>query len=346
MAWPKSFDEGFDLRDYYLSNNHKPLKTLIGLKRFLEEPPPGTEGGEPLPEIIPDIFIEDKINRTETGNSNFLAKNFGDKIRFNHTTKQWHVWDGTRWKRDAVKQVREFAKQNAKKILELAWKLNDEDKKKNINWAVNSESRRIIDNTLSLTESVQGIGVEETDFDQNPYLFNCNNGTFNFETGKFQNHNPNDNISKKTEVDYIENAECPYWVESLDVMFKGDKKMIRFIQRAIGLSLTGLTDEEALFFCYGEGKNGKSRFFDCIEMLLGDYYQKLPSEALMFRKFDNTKEYHIATLSGSRFAVASEIDKYQRFNERVIRDLTGGDKLNARFPYGRPFEFTPTHKLW
>ncbi|MFC1512219.1 phage/plasmid primase, P4 family, partial [Candidatus Latescibacterota bacterium] len=204
-----------------------------------------------------------------------------------------------------------------------------------------------MENTLNLAESIPGIGVEETDFDQNPYLFNCKNGTYNFETGKLQPHNPTDNISKITDVEYVEEAECPYWLESLDVMFGGDADMIRFVQQAVGLSLTGLIYKELMFFCHGAGENGKSRFFDCIKMLLGDYFCKIPSEVLMKKdRAGHPRGYELARISGARFVVGSEIDENQEFDANMVKDMTGGDDINARFPHGRPFDFSPTHSLW
>ena len=46
----------------------------------------------------------------------------------------------------------------------------------------------------------------------------------------------------------------------LKQIFNGDAELIAFVQRMAGYSLTGSTQEHALFFLYGTGANGKSVF--------------------------------------------------------------------------------------
>ncbi len=54
----------------------------------------------------------------------------------------------------------------------------------------------------------------------------------------------------------------------------------------------------------------------------------------------------IARLFGARFVVVAEVEDGKRLAEGVVKDLTGGDKLTARFMRGEWFNFMPTHKLW
>lgn len=201
-------------------------------------------------------------------------------------------------------------------------------------------------NALELAKSIPGISMLQNNFDRNPFLFNCANGTYDLEHNNFYEHNKSDHLTKSCEVKYDPNAEAPYWYESLNLIFDGDEELIRFIQQAVGYSLSGLVDEEVLFFCYGKGANGKSRFFDVMELLTGDYYLKSHSDLVTTSKFQSNNNYHIAHISGKRFVVASELDKSQIFNSAIVKDLTGGDTISARFIYGDTFEFTPVHKLW
>jgi putative DNA primase/helicase len=54
----------------------------------------------------------------------------------------------------------------------------------------------------------------------------------------------------------------------------------------------------------------------------------------------------IARLKGARAAIASEVPEGRRLNESLIKDLTGGDTITARFLRKEFFEFRPESKLW
>src|SRR5699024_812863 len=51
-------------------------------------------------------------------------------------------------------------------------------------------------------------------------------------------------------------------------------------------------------------------------------------------------------VDGSRFVSSSEPNEGFRFDEGLIKQLTGGDKITARFLYGEDFDFHPKFKLW
>jgi putative DNA primase/helicase len=70
-----------------------------------------------------------------------------------------------------------------------------------------------------------------------------------------------------------------------------------------------------------------------------------PAEMLMIRKHSEHPA-ELAQLAGARMVVCSELDEGQRFAEAKIKQLTGRDSINARFLYGQPFTFTPTHTMW
>ena len=57
-------------------------------------------------------------------------------------------------------------------------------------------------------------------------------------------------------------------------------------------------------------------------------------------------EYQKASLVGCRFVQASEVSRRGELNEELIKSLTGGDTVNARHPYGRPFAFVPVAKFF
>ena len=117
------------------------------------------------------------------------------------------------------------------------------------------------------------------------------------------------------------------------------------MQRSIGYSLTGLVSEQVFWFLYGTGANGKSVFSGVIAALLGDYGMKVRAETLMRKNGDSIPE-EVAAMAGRRFALASELGEGQQLNESLIKDLTGGDRMRARYLHHNSFEYDPQAKIW
>jgi len=125
----------------------------------------------------------------------------------------------------------------------------------------------------------------------------------------------------------------------------GDGELIRFVQKALGYSLTGSTQEQCLFMLYGAGANGKSTLIQTTSTLLGDYSRQTPTETLLVQRGDGVRN-DLARLQGARFVSAVEVEGGRRLAEVLVKPLTGGDTITARFLYGEHFEFQPMFKLW
>ena len=136
---------------------------------------------------------------------------------------------------------------------------------------------------------------------------------------------------------------APYWDDFLNTIFGGDDELVRFVKQAVGFSLSGLCDLQALIFCYGAGANGKSTFFGVLRGLLGDYYQGIQIETLLAKSFQSsTEHYELARVKGARIVVSDEVPEGRKLNESLVKNLTGGDQIHARNPYEKPFSFDHT----
>ena len=100
-----------------------------------------------------------------------------------------------------------------------------------------------------------------------------------------------------------------------------------------------------MFILHGKGRNGKSIFVETIAEILGDYSNNMQAKSLMVKKNDNVNT-DIARLSKARFVTSSEPNEGFRFDEGLIKQITGGDKVTARFLYAEEFEYTPKFKIW
>ena len=135
------------------------------------------------------------------------------------------------------------------------------------------------------------------------------------------------------------------WLAFLDDIFAGDKALIGFIRRAVGYTLTGDTREHALFFCYGQGRNGKSTFIEALRELVGDY--SIQADFSTFQASRNDGPRHdLARMRGARLVSAIEARGDRSFDETVLKQMTGGDTVTARNLYESSFEFKPHFKLW
>jgi putative DNA primase/helicase len=213
-----------------------------------------------------------------------------------------------------------------------------------VDWALKSQSRSRLESLLALAKSEPELAAHVGDFDQSPWLLNVLNGTLDLRTGKLRPHDPADMLTKLVQANYNSEAQCPTWLTFLERV-QPDPAVRTFLQRSIGYSLTGLVGEQVFWFLYGTGANGKSVFSNTIVTLLGDYAMKVRAETLMRKSGDSIPE-EVAAMAGRRFALASELGEGQHLNESLIKDLTGGDRMRARFLHRNSFEYDPQAKIW
>jgi putative DNA primase/helicase len=289
--------------------------------------------------------------RTDLGNAERLVALYGDDLRYCHSFRKWLCWDGQRWRQDDSGGAGRAAKLTVRAIYGEAQLVIGDDgdgqaeRKAIASWATKSESDARIRAMLARAADEADVVVFPSELDAYPWLLNVENGTVDLRTGKLNKHDPDDLITKLAGCEYDPKAESPTWQKFLERVLDNDAEMMGFLQRAVGYSLTGLTGEQCIFIPYGTGANGKSVFLGTLHKLLGAYAQQLPRETLMAGSKGGIPN-DLAGLAGSRFATAIETRQRQRLDEELVKQLTGGDKIRARFLYGEFFEFVPVAKIW
>lgn len=275
---------------------------------------------------------------TELGNAREFYRRYGEELLYVPTFGKWYYWEGRYWQEDNGLEVQKKLYDLHKWVLKAAPE-DPDAAKKYYSWAKRCQARSVISNTELLARPL--FAMEYGLLDNKPELLNVDNGTLNLETGELLPHNKKDYITRIIPIPYNPEAKAPLWEQFLlDVLV--DWPLIDFVQRAVGYSLYGTVEEQALFFLYGTGRNGKSTFTETISKILGPYAQKAPATLL---QGGSPIPNDVARLQGKRLAVASELGN-KPFDEVLIKDLTGGDKLVARFLHREYFEMDPTAKLW
>jgi putative DNA primase/helicase len=224
--------------------------------------------------------------------------------------------------------------------------MQDDDKRRSFGQHITrSESHSRIMDMIGLAKSEPEIPVRPQQLDADPWVLNLANGTLDLRTGQLREHRREDLITKLAPVAYDPAAPCPRWEAFLSRIFAGDAELIRFVQKAVGYSLTGSTQEQCFFILYGAGANGKSTLIQTISALLKDYAKQTPTETLLVQRRDGVRN-DLARLQGARFVYASEAEGGRKLAEALIKQLTGGDTITARYLYQEHFEFLPAFKIW
>lgn len=180
-----------------------------------------------------------------------------------------------------------------------------------------------------------------SDFDADLMLVGTPGGTLDLRTGRLRPGRPGDMITKQTAVAPAPEGTKPErWLAFLREVLADDEELIAFMQRAAGYALTGMTNEHKLLFLFGTGRNGKSTFLDVLQHIWKDYARRAPAATFLH---SNNEQHptNIAGLHGARLVVGSELPRGKHWDEAVIKDLTGGDRLSARYMRGDFFDFDP-----
>jgi len=319
-------------------------------------PDKGGTGGRPCAESGPA-----PEHRTDLGNARRLVRWHGADLHFCHPWKEYFAWDGRRWRLDDTAEAMRRAKQTVRKMFDDAaaevqvlrgqadqdggWvKQRLDAATKMLAFALASESSKSLTAMLRLAASEPGVPVLPPDLDANPWLFNCANGTLDLRTGQLCPHRREDLLTKLSPVVYDPNAKCPLWERFLNRIMDGRRELIDYLRRVVGYGLTADVSEQCIWFFHGGGANGKSTFLSAVLSMMGDYGMQAVSELLMVKN-NEAHPTERADLFGKRFVATIETEEGKRLAEALVKQLTGGDRIRARWMRQNHFEFDPTHKL-
>ncbi|MDP1026380.1 phage/plasmid primase, P4 family [Sphingomonas sp. KR1UV-12] len=160
-------------------------------------------------------------------------------------------------------------------------------------------------------------------------------------------HRPSDLISKVAGVVFDPKANSAVYDAFLAVV-QPDDKMRRFLHQWGGLSLTGDISEQKLAFFHGKGRNGKSTLVDAWSHVAGDYGGSVAIETFLDQgrgRKGGEATPDLARLPGIRFLRTSEPEKGAKLAEALIKLITGGELIDARFLNKGFFSFLPSFKV-
>lgn len=291
-----------------------------------------------------------RYGREEIGIGNAFADYYKPIARFNADRGIWYVYDGTVWQPDENSlAVAEMAKHLADKLYTFAIQIKDEDTR--TRYIKRIQKLQLRKNRRTMIEDAKSVfPVKMNIFDSNKYLFNCSNGTLDLITQTFRPHDPADFITKISTVFYDPDARCDRWDRFIDEVMEGKTAVGRYLQKAIGYALTGDTSLECLFIMYGPTtRNGKTTTIETILRLMGEYGRSAKPDMLAsnFRGPSNgAPSEDVARLAGARFVGISEMEQKLTINASLTKQLTGNNRITARFLHENSFEFQLQAKIF
>jgi putative DNA primase/helicase len=267
-----------------------------------------------LHEIRPPEFTDDSLALR-------FAEQHAESLRYVAALGKWFLWDGHRWQIDDTL----MARHRAREICRAASAECNQAKVANL-----VASAKTIAAVERLAQADRRIAATVDEWDADPWILNTPGGTINLRSGDQWTHRPDNRLTKITGVAPDSACPTPLWNSFLERITDGRGELVEYLRRVVGYSLTGSTQEHALFFSYGLGANGKTTLINAITTAMGDYHKTAPIETFTASSHDRHPT-ELAGLRGARLVTANETEEGRRWAESRIKALTGGDPIPARF---------------
>ncbi len=283
-------------------------------------------------------------------------------LKYDHSCGAWYEFDGVRWARDdlgritqhALAVVRELLTDASQTMLCAARETNQQRQKQLQQEAIELDAtasqlqrKPRLDAMIALASSDPRLATRRAMFDSNDMAFGVRNGVVELSQTPVAHRAgaPRDLITRQAGCAFDGMALCPTWDDFL-TRVQPDPEVRHWLQRFVGYCLTGLTKEQLFVVFHGLGANGKSVFAETVRKLLGSY--AVSSDFSTFTAKDKASDAirnDLARLDKVRLVVASEGPEGARLDEDLVKKITGGDEITARFLHKEFFSFRPRFKL-
>lgn len=285
------------------------------------------------------------IKQDDVSFSESFAKTFMNRFRA-VDGKTWMFWDGKTWKVDGSRRVDGAIISYTSAMLDVAKDLG-EDGAELAKW---TKRLRGAGKFLTLSKVIAAspdaqIDLSELDADERRHLITCENGVLDLDTMQLLGHQPEQLLTRQVQASYRPEAEAPRFTRFLEEVLP-DREMRDYVQRAIGYTLSGDADRRAMFLCHGPSGTGKSQFINTMLGIFGDFGATAASDTFRRKDASNGPSTNLHMLRGRRFVSLTELDADERFDESLLKKVTGRDPVTTRELYDRPMTWMPEFTAW
>lgn len=288
-----------------------------------------------------------RYKQDDTGNAQRLTDLYGERLRYCYQNKLWYYWTGKVWAADNTGTIDRIADDSLQAMEKEAMiYVEDPDALKKFQKHIHS-SRSSKAKTAMKKEFQHKVPITQDQFNRDWYYFNTQDGMIDLRTCSMVPHDKDRYINRISGTG-ISTDDCPVWKNFLDTILGNDRELVRFVQKALGYSLSGTNAEQCFFFLLGSGSNGKSTMMDIIRKVFGEYAANAQAETIMIKgtAAAGAARSDIARLKDVRLLTVSEPEEGSRLNESLMKQFVGGDPLTTRFNYGIDFEYVPCLVPW
>lgn len=291
-----------------------------------------------------------------------FVKTFKDELAYCPQRGQWLQFnqDCGGWEVDESRQVVQKAIEVTKNMLSdagvalvQASKIRDQFGRESAhkkavslsNFAIKTQSKAKLESMVALASTFPNMVVHQSDLDADEFRFGVQNGVLDLKnTGnEFTEGLSSDYITKKSMANYDVNAKCPLFDKFLEQV-QPEAEVRFWLQKLFGYCLLGSAKEQKVALFYGVGGNGKGVMLHIIEKVFGSYQKTLQFDSLCETDKSAIRN-DLAGLDKVRLVIANEGNDGMRLDEGIIKQMSGGDKISARFLHREYFEFSPIFKL-
>jgi putative DNA primase/helicase len=279
------------------------------------------------------------LDLTEEGVAKMFAELFSDSLRYS-PYHGWLVFDGKAWRQDLQGLIVQEA---VKKLLsELhQWIDTNMELTSEMRVSLGKQVRTLrrhgpIHNIAKLARSAPKV-VDREDWSECSFLVNFQNGTFDLRSMKLRDHDPADRLRVVLPYPYDASMKAPNFSKALSDAL--DEESARFLLRLYGYALSGKGGGQKLTIFVGAGKNGKSTIAEAVRHALGEYAKTANPETFMKSNNKPAINNDVADLAGARLVTTSELSADQRLDAPLVKRMTGGEQMKARFLHQEYFTF-------
>jgi len=277
--------------------------------------------------------------KTDLGNAQRFADTRREQALYVPLFKKWLIWHEGRWVADEIKLIEKLVNASVRELYELAKdEPNDSDGVALRQFAARCESQQRRNAIRQSAEAL--LAAHPSQLDRHPWLLNTPSGIVNLRDGSLQRHEPALLLTQITKAAYDKDAQAPRWEKFLREVFNDDEELVDYAQRLCGYALPGITSEQVFPISFGDGGNGKSTFAETFAYALGDYAKSTHATTFTAKR-DGSIPNDLAALRAARFVIASETNEDRVLDEALVKGVTGGDRIAARFLFGEWFIYEP-----
>ena len=279
---------------------------------------------------------------------------YSDTRKYIEQTDTWFDWNGKVWERWNTSArhhsaVGEFM-ESLLPIIRTVFADNTDALKACLKKIYDGKFRTQVANTVVKMSVIHG---NISDFNTHDDYIAVRNGIVNLRTGELMPHDKSYHFSNMVDIDYNPQAQAPHTEKFLNRVLitngETDKELIKYVQVAVGYSLTGSSSSQVLFFCYGKGSNGKSVFFDNIlRRVAGNFSGNIDHSTITqgYGSTDTITNTDLSSVRGKRLVMTTETTRGRRFNTSLVKKLSDGSIISSADKYEKKVEWRAQSKLW